>query len=252
MIQYRILDQDGNAFDIDNPTFTILEDTISISADIVEKSFRDGADFPGIQRAGSKILNFQYEVYNNMQNWRTISNTYIKWFRNARVLQDLTNNLEIQVIQTENGISHTPGAQNNVSFNTVSFKTLRPFWEEITENIVSESGSVNQIVIINDGYYETPPTITIQTDLAIPKFIIKIEETGDGIIVNDLEFGQIGLSTYIIDNRNGEIELNEIDRKSKIKAGTGFFNLQTGINTIIFEAINPADISISWKRRYFV
>ena len=86
----------------------------------------------------------------------------------------------------------------------------------------------------------------------VVKFSIRLRETGEGILVEDLEFGLLGLNTYIIDNVDGVIELNTLNRNQKIRSGTGFFNLQVGINTPEFVATDSVDIEIKFKQRYYI
>jgi hypothetical protein len=252
--RYRLVDQDGNTFDITDPTFRMLDDSASIEADIVERSFRAGADFPGIQRDESKELNFVYSLNNsNEQTFRNYYNQLTYWFRKTRYIQDIINNIETEVLYVDRSIGYDNGGFNKGAENNETFRQLRPFWEDIDYQEEEETGITSDTIILNNnGYYETPALITIQALEQITKISMRINETGNGIIIKDLQFGVRGLNTYVIDNKDGTIELNQILRNQKIQSGTGFFNLRVGVNTMVIQLNGQAEVTIRFKRRYYI
>jgi hypothetical protein len=252
--RYQLIDANDNTTTIQDQTFKLLTDAFDIEVDIVEKSFTSGADFPGIQRDASKELTFRYDINEaNEQTFRTYFNELTRQFRKTIKIKDLFNNIETEVLYQNQTISYDEGGFLHGSAVEVTFVQLRPFWEDSTFQIATESGlTAGEITINNNGYIETPSIITIEASELITKMSIRINETGDGIIIRDLQFGTRGLNTYIIDNKAGTAELNQILRNQKIQNETGFFNLQVGINTMIFELNGAAEIEVKWKRRYYI
>lgn len=257
--RYKLVDIVGNEFQIDDDTFRRLEDASKIEADIIERSFKAGADFPGIQRDESKEMTFQYSLNSREEQlYRDYENEIRKQLRKTRWIRDTINNIETEVILTEAVIAYDDGGFNLGSVINITFVQLKPYWQDIDPTIIRESGISSQSILIeNIRYIETPTIITLQALEPCPKFsIINTSEDpeldGQGIVVQDLQFGTIGLDTYIIDNGAGTSELNQADRKNKIRAGTGFFNLGVGRNRLDFVLAGQCGIRIEYKRRYYV
>ena len=253
-MRFSMVDIDNNEYIFDDSAFRILDRGLSIELDVIEKSFSPGADFPGIQRDESSKLEFIYDFNKPIENdFRSSLNELIRQSRKTVIIRDNVNQLETEAILESVDIKYDDGGFNLGSQNTFSFKQLTPYWRDIDYIIVSESDITSGVVIIdNNGYIDTPPIITILAQEPIPKIAIRINETKRGILINDLEFGLVGLETYIIDNKAGYAELNQINRNQKIKNGTGFFDLRVGVNTILIEMTGMAEVEIKYKRRYYL
>ena len=253
--RYVLVLEDGSTYNIVDNTFKRLEDASTIEVDIIESSFQAGAEFPGIQRDQSKEITFQYNLdRSEEQLYRTRENSLRMKFRQTRYIRDMINNIETAVLLKENVIAYDDGGFNLGSVNTVTFVQLKPYWEDIDYSIEGDTGAIsNQIITIdNDGYVETPSIVTIRAIEAVTRFSVKLLQNGRGIIVQDLQFGTSGLDTYIIDNGTGTVELNQIDRKNKVRAGSGPFNLLVGRNDIEITSMGQIIVQIKWKRRYYL
>jgi hypothetical protein len=252
--RWVLVDSDGNKKTITNQSFKRLEALLTVEADVIERTFKAGADFPGIQRDTATELIFQYDKNKVLEDdFRGDINQLMYWLRKTRVIQDTITQLETDVILTEHSIAYDNGGFNRGAINNITFIQLKPYWQDINFNVESETGvSADSFVISNTGWVETPCIITINALENITKYSIRLNETLEGIVVGDLQFGTLGLDTYIIDNENGTLELNGKNRKNKIKSGTGFFNLQVGTNTLIFQLRGTAEIEIKWKRRFYI
>ena len=254
MIRYSLIDSNDNTYDIDNKSFKLLSDDFDIEVDIVERSYQAGADFPGIQRDASKELTFQYDInLPDDSSFRDEINLITQKFRSTVKIWDKKLNLTTDVLYASQSIQYDEGGFLRGAKINVTFTQLTPYWEDKDFNTEIQSGLTAGIITINNaGYIETPAIFTIVADGNITKFSLRITETGDGIVIKDLQFGTVGLDTYIIDNSEGTAELNQILRNNKIQQGTGFFNLAVGINTIEFIANGSAQIQAQWKRRYYI
>ncbi len=252
-MRFELYDVDGNKLEVTNNSFKRLSDTSTIESEIVEKTWRAGADILGIKRDESKSITFIYDIYSNSETtFRQETNEFRQFVRKAVTVRDSKNDIETSVVLTDFSIEHLEGGYLHMSRNEVTFKQLIPFWEDEEYTTVEVSSSQDSIVIDNTGYIDTPPIITIEAQEQITKFSVRVAETGEGILISDLQFGLLGLTTYIIDCKEGTAELNQILRNMKIKDGTGFFNLQVGVNTLEFSLSGSAIISIQYKKRYYI
>lgn len=256
--RYKLLDENRQPFILTDPTLKRGEDISEIEVETVERSFRAGAQFPGVARDMSKEISLVYDFNRQEEQlYRARENELRFQLRKIRWIQDTINNIETEVIFASSGITYDDGGFLLGSKNEIRFKQLKPFWWDIDYLSETESGfSTGQIVIDEsntDGWIETPSLITLEAYEACTKFSIRILETGHGIFIQDLQFGSNGLNTYIIDNEQGYAELNMVDRNSKIRGGTGFFMLQPRQkNTLIFELNGQCDALVQWKRRKYL
>lgn len=262
MVRYSVLDENDNEFQFDENTFRLLDDSLKVETDIIEKSFTAGGFFAGIQRAKSKTLSFQYDI-NKVSNdlFRNRQNNLLEIFHKARILRDNTNKIETQIVIEGHSIGYDDGGYFRGASNTIEFTQLIPYWYDIdyTQKTVSiGTDGIGSVKIENQGNLETPSVITIDTDNLCDDMFLYIQETLDGIRILDDQFGLNELNRYIIDNEEGISEIgqsgspNGIDRKNKIVNGTGFFNFQVGVNTLIFIMSSTVEIIIKWKNRYYV
>lgn len=256
--RYLLVDVSGGTYQINDDTFRRMEDESTIEVDIIERSFKAGADFPGIQRDESKEISYQYQINTSEQAYRLYENQLRQKLRKVRWIRDTINNIETEILFKESAIAYDDGGFNLGSVNNISFIQLKPYWRDVEPTILQESGVSSQAFIIeNNGYVETPTIITIQALEPCPKFQIintceDIELDGQGIVVEDIQFGTVGLDTYIIDNGAGAVELNQADRRNKVRLGTGPFNLGVGRNRLDFTLQGQCAITIEWRRRYYL
>jgi hypothetical protein len=252
--RYMLITEDGTQFIIQNGTLQKPEDTFGIDNDIIERSFIDGAIAPGESRGTAKELILNIAINNQSESvYRDTVNDLFYWCRKAVTIRDRKNNIETDIVINELPISYDEGGQHKGSTVSFVFTQLIPFWKDIDFIEVTENVSAsNQLIIDNDGYYDTPAIFILQVE--IPKFLIKMEETDLGIGINDLSFGKVNLQTYVIDNENGEALLSSVLRNDRIISGTGFFFLRRGTNTLnVTTWLNrDLDFTVRYKRRYFI
>jgi len=239
---------------ITDQSLKVLDTEFPVEVEIIERSYKPGADFPGIQRDESKELVFTYDInYQSEQDFRNYYNLLSRNFRATRTIRDDINSMTTDVLLNNQSVTYDEGGFNLGAKVTVTFVQLTPYWEDAAFTTLTASGiGTTQIVGINNGYIDTPPIITLTALEQITKFSIRILETGDGILIRDLQFGINGLNTYIIDNKEGTSELNQLDRRDKIKSGTGFFDMQVGSNTFDIQSNGNMLIEINFKKRYYI
>ena len=255
MGRYTLVNSSGLELNIDDKTLRILSRSFSIDLDIIERSYKSGANLIGIPRQQSTTIDFQYQQnYKSEQDFRTYMNNLLYWLNNVVLLKDTVNNTETELVLEENEINYDNGCFNHATTgNTISFRQLKPFWTDTVPTIITESGSGSSIFRVNNnGYIETPPIITLTALSPTTKFSLRVLETGNGILIEDLEFGLEGLNIYIIDNEDGTAELSGLNRNNKIRSGTGFFNFPVGVSTLEFVYNGDLQIEISYKRRYYL
>lgn len=254
--RYMLIDDDENQFIVKNGSLKIPEDSFTIANDVIERSYTDGAIAPGESRGEAKELVLTINIDNPIeQNYRDIINNLFYWARKAVTIRDRINNIETNIRASELPIEYDEGGQFKGSIVSLIFVQLIPFWWDVNFIEISENLSVsNQLVIDNDGYYDSPAIFILYTEVEIAKFLIKCQETGLGIGINDFQFGKTNLNTYVIDNENGEALLAGILRNDQIISSTGFFYLQRGINTlnVITQYDKDVDFTVKYKRRYFI
>jgi hypothetical protein len=253
--RYVLVDEDGNLFNIVDGTFKRLEDSSTIEVDVVESSFQAGATFPGIQRDQSKEISYQYNLdRRDEQLYRNYENNLRMWIRKTRYIRDMVNTMQTEVLLSDHTITYDDGGFKLGSVNSLTFTQLKPYWEDIEYTTEGDTGAITSdiITINNDGFAETPSIITVRALEGVPKFSIRLVQNGRGIVIQDLQFGTSGLNTYLIDNGDGTVELSQIDRKNKVRTGTGPFNLLVGRNDLEITSQGEIVIQIKWKRRYYV
>jgi hypothetical protein len=254
MSTYILIDEDDNEFTLDDETYKLLSDSFEVEVDIVERSFRAGADFPGIQRDVSKELVFSYDLYlQNQTTFRTTVNERTKQFRKAVKIKDTDNSIETEIRYSGTAITYDEGAQHHVARIDVTFIQLKPYWEDLTYTQVTDTGTGTiNLPIANTGYTDVPSLITVTAIVATTQMSFRVISTNEGMVIKDLQFGSVGLNTYTIDNINGNIELGDTNRNEKIQSGTGFFNFPSGNTTLQVETNGQVTVLVKYKNRYYI
>ncbi len=254
MSRYKFVNASDVEYIVLNESFKLLEESNPVEADLVERSFEAGSELPGIQRDESKEFVFQYdENHPTETEFRDQMNEYLYYARNAVKIIDTVINREIPVVFIDNTISYDAGGFKNGAICQTTFQALLPYWRDVDYQIESDSGvSADTQIITNNGWVDAAPVFTITALEQITKFSIRNLTTGLGILIQDLQFGILGLNTYIIDMEEGTVELNGFSRESRIKGGTGFFKLPVGSSILEFTLNGQATIETKFKRRYYI
>lgn len=263
MNRWGLIDIDDNIYIFTDDAFKILNRSFEVDIDVIERSFRAGADFPGIQRDKSTVLEFKHD-YNNPseQEFRRKTNELIMKLRDVVKVRDLINNIETDCLMEKLELTYDEGGFNKGSVKNPSFIQLNPFWEDVDYTIIEESriiarntGGIAEDIIkfFVGGYFDPAPIITLTALEACNKFFIQLLETGEGILIRDSQFGISGLNTYIIDSKEGIVELNQVNRMQKVKLGTGPFNLKKqAYNNLFIQATGELSINIKFKKRSYI
>jgi hypothetical protein len=234
-------------------SFKRLNDDLEVEVDLVERSNNAGAEAPGLQRDASGEIVFQYDCNGTESAWRGYVNRIVQKARNAKYLRDYVNGYQTEVQMSNHNVAWDSGGYNQGAVNSLSFRQLVPYWEDINYTTVTDSALTAESFSLSVlGYVETPPLITLVAADAVTKILIKIEENGRGIYIDENQFGTLGLTVMIIDCADGTVELSGINRNQTVRPGTGWFNLQPGVNTMTIETDNTVATTIQWRERYYL
>lgn len=260
-IRYRFVDINNNTYDIDAFDQPVPKsDDIKSDIKIIEKTFRDGGVFSGILRIMSKEIEFEYNLEkNNDTDFRSEINNMLVWARSAVKIRDIILNLETSILFSDIKISYGIGGFLRDAKVKLTFKRTNPYWESldyIQYNIAlpsgGTSGQIQTISIINNGYTDTPPIITLTAQELTTKFLFHIPSTNEGIYVKDTQFGNLGLTEYIVDCTQGYITLSGNKRNNMIQNDTGFFNFPKGTFDLDYQLNGDCDINIKFKERFYI
>lgn len=234
-------------------SFKRIDDDMEIEVDLLERSNMAGAVSSGIQRDASKQIEFRFDInFAAETNWRETLNKLLQRFRACIMLRDYVNSYETEVKLSNINIQWDEGGYNLGAVVSITYAQLEPYWQDIDYQSIQDSSLTSQTFTINNnGYIETPAIITLVAIETCTKVLVKLEENDRGIYIQDNLFGTLGLTTLVIDNQDGTIELGELNRNANIRQGTGFFNLQPGINHLTIETDGAVQTLIEWKRRYY-
>ena len=251
--RWIFVDADSNGYNLSNKSAKVIDDALAIEVELLDRSFKAGAIFPGVQRDETKDFAIQINVdYPTEAAFDTYVNTLLQKARNSILLQDDVMKREVESVLRDWSITYDEGGFKLGALITLTFAMLKPYWQDIDFTIESSTGTAGEIILTNNGYIEAPPIITLIASEAVSKFLLYISETRKGILIQDLQFGLAGNNTYIIDCDNGTAELNAVPREDTIKDGTGFFNIPVGTSTLIIESSGTIAISVQFKKRYYI
>lgn len=267
MIEYALKDIDGNEYVLNDATITapakgslsFENEMFSFENKVVESSALHGAVKLGKTRIASREIYLRFsralgETVASAAAYRTAENALLQAILTTVYLVDKTHNMQIPVAITDYNLTYDKGAHKLSSDNEILIQLLKPFWEEIT---VSNEGvdliiDLNEISINNTGSLEVPPILTFTTSIPVSQIQIYIDETKEGIQIDDSLFGETGYLTIIINCKEGTIEMGALDRISSVLAGTGFFKLPVGVSTLMILPIAPCHVEVDWYERFYL
>jgi len=258
-VRWRLVDSLGATYDLDEKVYLISEDTIEADAEMEEKNFIHGGVINDIKRIKSKDLSLKIiKHYDTDSAYRSAMNNIINKFYTAVKIQDIILNIETDVKFESDSIKYEDGSYLRVAEHSFNFKRKNPFWQDISYTTINITGTAllttGSQSITNSGILPTPPLITLTAvggSLA-PNILLQVIETNAGLSIQDLEFGLVGLTSYVIDNLNASALLGGIKRNNKIWFNTGFFYLPVGVSTLYYNITGNVNIKIEYKQRYFL
>ncbi len=264
MIQYALKDKDDNLYNLNDSaivepakgSLSLGDDVFTFENKIVENSSLHGAVKLGKTRIASRemIITFSRALSEDYSLFRIAENALLTALLKAVYLVDVTNSLQVPIAITKYPIGYNKGAYQQSSDNEIVLTFLKPFWENITPDNEAESLSIdlNEINIINGGSLIVPPVLTFTTTVPVTQIQIYVDETKEGIQIDDTLFGETGYLTLIIDCKLGTVIMGTLDRINSILAGTGFFTFPVGASTLIIIPTAVCDVSIDWYERDYI
>ncbi len=263
MIEYALRDVDDNEFvlndsSIDQPardSFTFLNDSFANDNRVVPNSALPGSTKLGRTRLMSKELSFNFtRAHDDDSDFRDAENEFINFLQKAVAIVDKTNLLIAPIAVPGYNIDYGTGMHKHVSDNVFTVVLLDPFWKAITPDNVAQGivAGVNNIALSNLGKLPSPPVITLEASVAITQIQIYIDETKDGIQIDDALFGTVSFNTLVIDCENGQLLLEGIDRTQSILPSSGYFEIPVGASTLKVVSTGIMTIDMDFNQRVFV
>jgi len=258
MSQFMLIDEDDNTYLL--PEGTVIPDDVKIKADnkSIQRSFRDGAVFPGISRMKSRDISLDFPHWDKTDDdFRDTINELLSWCVKAVKLRDVTRNIETDVLFQQTSIKWDKGGFLRSSDNSVQFEQLFPYWEDVNYSIdyvagtpVTTSGT---LTITNNGYAEMPLLITFSNPSGlVPSIVLLVTENNQGMTIEDPSFGNNVLDVLIMDSKNCEVTLNGVKRNQYINANTGFITIPLTQGTLDYTITGNVGFSVQYKARYFI
>lgn len=256
-IRWRLVDIDDNTFDLDEGIFLVNNDSFKVDLDIEERSFLDGGIFDGISRMETKEMEFKFtKAFQSDSDYRNYFNEIIYEFRKAVKIQDIINSIETEIEFAEFSITYDVGAYLRESENSILIYLKNVLWETISYTTVSIVGSSPATsgtqALTNNGWVTIYPIITLTANSAANNIFFVIQETDKGIKIIDLQFGNVGLTEYIINCLNGFITLGGLKRNENIQSQSGPFSIPIGSSTLEYDIDGDVDIEIKYKEKYYI
>lgn len=264
MIEYKLKDVNNNTFSLNGDAvpfvlkgaMTQSGDDFSFDNKIVDRSFLPGSKKIGESRLESRRIVLDIpDMSSDLATYRDNINQLVSFFSKTVRIEDSTNTMDILVVPQSCDIDYLRGSLKQYSDNSMSFEALNPFWEDLVEDSLTGSAIANTIKSVNfnnEGYLDTYPVITLVASVATTNITINILSSNLGIQIQDSLFGTGANLTMVIDCGEGNITMNYLNRNVSIVAGTGFFPLPVGSDTINILSNQNITYTIEWKKRYFV
>jgi len=263
-IVYALKDADGNIFKLNDLTdtgifvgsLTYTDESLSNDNRIAEKSSLPGSVKLGKTRTQARNISFAYNRVEGVDfaDFIAAENELIYNFNKTEYVIDINNNRQVKVAPDTYALTYSEGAHKLSGEGSVSFIMLDPFWTslDVTTYTLALSNGSNLIVINNEGYIKSQPILTFAA--SVPVSIVKayINETKEGIRIDDDTFGTPGFGTMTVDCITGLVDINDVDRNSSIASHTGFFSIPVGENNLILEVNAACDVQVDFYKKEYV
>lgn len=265
MIEYALRDADANELYLNEEDVTVQPQQGSVSFQnetlendnrVVENTFLPGSVKLGLTRLRAREIEIRFvRAYGeDASAFRTAENSFIEFLQKTVALVDKTNDLVVPIAIADYNISYESGGHKLHSENTITVQKLDPFWKADTPDNLngSFSSGTNNIAVNNQGNLVSPPIITLTATSVLSSLQVFVDETQEGIQIDDVLFGSVGFTTLVIDCENGDVLLSGIDRTSSILPSTGYFDLPIGASTLKIIANAGGTYDIDFNKRYYV
>ena len=263
MIEYALHDIDENEYELTGSgialparkSVTFLNDNFKFENRIIESSALPGGVKLGKTRLTTNNLKLEVtRAHTDSDDFRNAENEFIMWCEKALYLVDNTNGRRLKLAIEDVEVSYDSGGHKLSSETKATFRLIDPFWEASSEIEEDESliVDINSIPISNEGFLKTYPVITIVTAAALDSIEMYIDETKEGIVIEDAIFGTSTYLTMICDCLAGTLMIGDLDRSASIVGGTGYFSFPVGESTLIVIPSEVCDINVAWRIREYV
>ncbi len=262
MIEYAIEDKDGNQFSLNDigtvqpvkGSLTYSEDSYEYDTNTVPNSFLPGAVKIGSTRLMERGITFSLSrAEEDDASFRSAINLLLSKLNDIKYLVDITNDKRILVVLSDFTSAYDKGSLHHSSEDSFSLTCLNPYWEDYTLLSQLEStvaGETSLIAFDNDGFLELAPIFEFTVSELCTSVSILIES--QSLIVEDDIFGTTGNEIMSIDNDEGNIVINNLDRTEQLVSGLGFITIPVGSGTIEVKTSVDSDLDIQYRRRYYV
>lgn len=254
--EYCLVDDKNNEFPLLSDRLHIDLDDLNIESNVLERSFGDGGLDTGKKRRTTKDYSLNFEVlHKNNVDFRLYINTLEYNFYKAKYLRNSTLSIDLPVLAKKLTVNYEKGSEFHYAYVELNFVALTPYWqdENFTEIIVNNvtAGTVQ----INTSLSFISLPLIFEITALNPGDSIRIRDNtkGNGIAVKDELIGLNDLNFVVIDNENGKILLNTIDRSNKLEANSGFFNIaEQSLIELEYQFSFNADFKIKYKNRVYL
>lgn len=237
-------------------SLTYESDSFSFENRVVESSALHGAVKLGKTRIESREINLRFSraLGTTVATFRTAENALLTALHSAVYLVDKTHLMQTPIAISGYSLDYGTGAHKLSSDNEITIQLLKPFWEEVTATNKGADLAIdlNEIAITNAGAVAVPPILTFTTTVPVTQIQIYVDETKEGIQIDDALFGEIGYFTMIVDCKEGTTKIGTLDRVNSIAAGTGYFRFPVGASNLIILPTGACHIEIDWHERFYI
>lgn len=236
----------------------IVRGLTTVDLDVIEKTYNHGGVFIGERRIMSQDLTIRIDINEQTDDeYRDNYNNICYYASACEYIECTSNNIRTKV--ELKSITETPdnptGSMLRGGIIDLIFRQLTPFWEDLTAQTDTKTGTSLTFVINNSGFIDCPPVFTITASALCILIKIYISSPVRGIEIQDVNFGESAtLDEYVIDCENGTVVLGdgEYNREDRIRGGSGFFDFPVGTFTLNAEFSVSCQCDISWRRRYYI
>lgn len=262
MIEYSLQDINGLLFElngdsietISKKSLTIQNEDFNVDSKVEENSFLAGSIKIGDSRLEAGALSFVLDfTYSTDSAFNLAKNTFLYELAKAVYLIDVTNDKRISVTFSNASFNYDSGSLKRSGKLSFVLTTLTPYWEDNTEQeqLVTTVATVEkELVINNTGFLNLFPTFEILASALCDsvEFIAGVES----IKIEDTTFGSINNETMIVNNDEGFVSVNNVDRTKSITGGLGFISIPVGISELQITTEVACDIKVQYRKRYYV
>lgn len=264
MIEYQLKDADNNTYSLNGAlvngslkkSWTQESDIFEYDNKIIDRSFLPGSSLIGEKRLRSREFTMSLvRSEQDTDDYRTAANELLFWLNKTKYIVDVTNTRQMEITINSAEVSYDPGSLKLSSNDSFSFTALSPYWSDTVvtdETGTATADTIKEQIVTNGGSLNTYPIITLVATIATDDVQIYLTGNNSGIQIQDSAFGTSGNLTMIINCGTGLVSINDLNRNVSIVAGTGFFSLPVGADTVNILSSETITYTIEWYERDYI